>query len=426
MSCILYYLVAYRLQRTDTFTLQIAFAALFACYLFLLKIDIKWLLTFSILFRVIFILSVPALSDDFYRFIWDGLLWHNGVHPFSHTPGWFMQPGNELPALSAELFEGLNSKDYYTIYPPFHQLVFWLSTFSFSGNVMEAIVPMRLILIMVDLAFIFFLLKIKTSGRSSQLIGLYALNPLVIIEATGNLHFEGMMTLFLIGSIYFLSARKIGSGTLALAAAIATKLTPVIAGPALMFAASYRNWWKITLFTLAFCGLFFLPLVGTVWWGGQGQSLDLYFRKFEFNASIYYLFREVGFWLKGYNVIASLGPILAISGGVIILFISWSKWVRLPSVYHTVSLAFFVFYLFATTVHPWYIIPLIGLSVFSGYKFPIAWSYTIFWSYIGYTKTGYDVPWTMLILEYLLVLAVFAWETSGRFRTKQGASALTD
>lgn len=417
VSCLLYYFVAYELRRTDTISLQISFAGLFTCFFFLVKTDLKWLLGFSILFRLIFLFSIPALSDDFYRFIWDGLLWHEGIHPFSHAPSWFMQKGNEVAALTPELFDNLNSKEYYTVYPPLHQLVFWLSTFSYEGNVLQAIVPMRLVVVVVDLLFVFFLTKIKGSGSyPSGFVSLYALNPLVIAETTGNLHFEGMMTFFLIAAIYHLSNRKIGNGSLSLAAAIATKLTPVIAGPALMLAAGRKNWWKIALITSLSCLLFFLPLFAPAWWGGQGQSLGLYFQKFEFNASLYYVIREIGFWLKGYNIIATLGPLLAILGGLLILVVSWSKRIKLPSAYHAVAVVFLVFYVFATTVHPWYIVPLVGLSVFTGYKFPIVWSYAILWTYAGYITSGYEVPWWMIIFEYTLVLGVFFVEVLLPFR----------
>ncbi|MEQ8530989.1 MAG: hypothetical protein RIB86_04020, partial [Imperialibacter sp.] len=218
--------------------------------------------------------------------------------------------------------------------------------------------------------------------------------------------------------------KKLITGPLALAAAIATKLTPVIAGPVLMFAAGKKNWWKVVLVTMLGSLLFFLPLTDLTWLTGQGESLDLYFRKFEFNAAFYYLFREIGFWWKGYNIIATLGPRLALSGGVLILIVSWTNWPKDRSLFQVLSIVFFIYYLAATTVHPWYVVPLVALSVFSGYKFPIVWSYTILWTYIGYTATGYEIPWWAIITEYLLVIGVFIWEVVLPQRTKQGAISL--
>ncbi|WOK06967.1 hypothetical protein RT717_28285 [Imperialibacter roseus] len=425
LSCLIYFLLAYKLQRTDAWILQGSFALLFLAFLALQKAELKWILGLAVLFRLIFLFALPALSDDFYRFIWDGLLWHQGIHPFSHPPSFYMEAGNAIPTLTAELYDGLNSKEYFTVYPPFHQLVFWLSTLTYNGSLLSAIVPMRLLLIATEIVFLFFIAHyLKKSGKPSSLLAVYALNPLVIMEVSGNLHFEGMMALFLILSVVLIAAKKLLAGPFALAAAIATKLTPVIAGPALMFAGDKKNWWKVVLVTLLGSLLFFLPLIDPTWLTGQGESLNLYFRKFEFNASFYYLFREIGFWWKGYNIIATLGPRLALSGGVLILIVSWTNWPKDRSLFQVLSIVFFIYYLAGTTVHPWYVVPLVALSVFSGYKFPIVWSYAILWTYVGYTATGYEIPWWAIITEYLLVIGVFTWEVVLPQRTKQGAISL--
>jgi alpha-1,6-mannosyltransferase len=165
-------------------------------------------------------------------------------------------------------------------------------------------------------------------------------------------------------------------------------------------------------------------MIDLTWLTGQGESLDLYFRKFEFNASFYYLLREIGFWWKGYNIIATLGPQLALWGGVLILVVSWGNWPKDRNLFQALSIVFLIYYLAATTVHPWYVVPLVALSVFSGYKFPILWSYTILWTYIGYTATGYEVPWWVITIEYLSVIGVFIWEVLLAQRTKNGLNAL--
>lgn len=426
ISCILYFLLAYKLERTDTVWLQLAFAGLFIAYIFLLKLNAKWVLGFSLLFRLIFLFSIPALSDDFYRFIWDGLLWHQGIHPFGYLPSHFMEPGNRLPALNPALYSHLNSKEYHTIYPPLHQLVFWLSTFSYSGNILEAVVPMRLILLACDMLFIVFLTEITKNDGSppARHPGLYALNPLVIIECTGNLHFEGMLVFFLAVAIYVTAKDRLLQGSLAVAAAIATKLTPLLAVPALLMELRKPSWGKYAVYTCAFCMLFFLPLLGPAWLAGQGKSLELYFRKFEFNASVYYLFRELGFLLKGYNIIGTLGPLLALVSGVLILFVSWSKWIKPVSIFQRITLAFFIFYLFATTVHPWYIVPVLGLSAFTPYRFPAVWSYTVLWTYAGYTGAGFEEPLLLIIFEYVLVIGIFVWEILEEARTKAKQNTL--
>lgn len=58
-------------------------------------------------------------------------------------------------------------------------------------------------------------------------------------------------------------------------------------------------------------------------WKNLLQSANLYYQKFEFNASIYYLLRQIGFWWYGYNTIAFLGKALAVLAIAGIFFICW-------------------------------------------------------------------------------------------------------
>jgi hypothetical protein len=64
----------------------------------------------------------------------------------------------------------------------------------------------------------------------------------------------------------------------------------------------------------------------------------------------------------------------------------------------------------STTVHPWYITPLVALAVFSDYKFPIVWSILIIFSYAGYSETGYTENLWLVFTEYLLVLTTGIWD----------------
>jgi len=60
----------------------------------------------------------------------------------------------------------------------------------------------------------------------------------------------------------------------------------------------------------------------------------------------------------------------------------------------------------ATTVHPWYVAPLLAFSVFSSYRFPLLWSWLIFFSYSGYSAQGFEEVLPLTLLQYA-ALAVF-------------------
>jgi hypothetical protein len=139
-----------------------------------------------------------------------------------------------------------------------------------------------------------------------------------------------------------------------------------------------------------------------------GSSIDLYFRSFEFNASIYYLTREVGFWVVGYNVIQYIGPGLSLvtllSVLAISLFRSRLKW----NVFQVICVGLSIYFLLATTVHPWYIITLVGLAPLCGWRFPLLWSGVAILSYSHYAGGGFEENYFLITIEYI-VLFVGTW-----------------
>ncbi|MEM8568776.1 MAG: mannosyltransferase, partial [Bacteroidota bacterium] len=158
--------------------------------------------------------------------------------------------------------------------------------------------------------------------------------------------------------------------------------------------------------------LLFWPLYDRALVHGMSSSISLYFQKFEFNASIYYLVRELGFLLKGYNVIATAGPWLSVVTFLLILglaLFSNPQKDRTPSVWLWIL---FVYFSMATIVHPWYVTSLIALGVLTKYQFPILWSGLIFLSYLGYNETGYDENMLVVIIEYGLLFTFIAYEVN--------------
>jgi hypothetical protein len=94
--------------------------------------------------------------------------------------------------------------DYFTGYPPICQFIFGLATKLFGGNLVWSIAVIRLFIIASEIGTIYFLRKILSAfNLPLRNVLIYALNPLVIIELTGNLHMEGVMIFFLVSSILF-------------------------------------------------------------------------------------------------------------------------------------------------------------------------------------------------------------------------------
>jgi len=144
---------------------------------------------------------------------------------------------------------------------------------------------------------------------------------------------------------------------------------------------------------------------------GIWTSLDLYFQKFEFNASIYYVAREIGFWIYGYNKIAWIGPVLSSTAAVIIFLLIMNYYKRhafkgqIFSVLFYSMVALCVYFFFATTVHPWYLILPLGLGIILKQRWVICWSFVIFFSYARYVSDAETALYYGLItVEYVLVI----------------------
>jgi len=77
-----------------------------------------------------------------------------------------------------------------------------------------------------------------------------------------------------------------------------------------------------------------------------------------------------------------------------------------------ITIAFFVYLILSSTLHPWYVLPLLAFSLFTNYTFPLAWSFVIFFSYVFYQFADNTVWEVRLVstVEYALVVGLFVWE----------------
>lgn len=420
-----YIVLGYFTPRTDFLQLLLLFSGLFAIYGYAIslsksKSQILILLSASIVFRLVLLPVVPNLSDDYFRFIWDGMLSSNGINPYTVLPSAFFHTGEVAgTGISNEIFNGLNSKDYYTIYPPVMQFIFYLAAKLFPANLMGSIIVMRLFIILAEIGTILVGMKfLKSLNLPEKNILLYSLNPLVIIELTGNLHFEGLMIFFLLIAMYFFFKQQYWVSSLFFAFSVATKLIPLLLIPLLLKRIGVFKTVVFSLILAILLLLFFLPFIDNNLISNFTNSLNLYFQKFEFNASIYYLVRWVGYYATGYNIIQWAGPVLSAIASVIILLIAfWKRSSDWNSFFPSAIFMLLIYYLFATIVHPWYSTVLVAMSLFTPFRFPIVWSALIPISYSAYTPTDCRENLWLVGLEYLLLILFILWEMKEKTKT---------
>jgi len=287
LSLICYYFLAYQTNRHDFDSLLTYFLVLFLVYVLVLRmVDgplLPWALLAALTFRVLLLPALPELSDDFYRFIWDGRLLAGGISPFADLPSTLMEdPLFAAVPLNQHLYQNMNSPDYFTVYPPLAQWVFWLAAKLFPENLHGNVVVIRLVLLALEIGSVGLVIKILSGYQLPEKnVLIYAWNPLVIMELTGNLHFEAMMIFFVLLAIYGLQRNRWLISAVSMGAAVASKLIPLIFLPLLI----KRLEWKKLIAYWMLCGITFVVLFLTLWdaelVAGMQSSLGLYFQKVQ-------------------------------------------------------------------------------------------------------------------------------------------------
>ncbi len=425
ISIAFYLSFGYDLVRSDFIKLITLYASLFFLSYKIIQISKGgfWLLVgFGLLFRLVFITAIPNLSQDFYRFLWDGRLLLEGLNPYLSTPANLSTTQGAIIPQSQILINGMGNLNagHYSNYPPINQLCFSIAALFAGKSILGSVIVLRLIIILADIGILYCGKKILEHLKLPvHNIFWFFLNPFIIIELTGNLHFEGVMLFFLIAGMYFLLRGKWMWAALLIGISISVKLLPLLFLPLFfLWFAKNENFkkgiWKLMGFYLMVSitvFVTFLPFLSEVFLSNFLSTLALWFQNFEFNASVYYLVRWFGFQTVGYNIIGTAGKILPVIVFLFLLTITFFRKNKTPQQLITAMLFGVCFYfLLSTTVHPWYIASPLLLSVFTKYKFPIVWSFVVMLSYSAYGKVGFDEKLWLVALEYLVVIGFAVWE----------------
>ncbi|WP_271405702.1 mannosyltransferase [Tenacibaculum soleae] len=440
LSVILYFFFGYFLERTQFNLLLFLWISLFGCFYWLLKsntFSFNTLVGLSILFKLIFLFSIPNLSQDFYRFIWDGRMIFEGLNPYLSLPKVFIEQQNYPINQAVTLYNGMGimNGSHYTNYPPINQLCFLIAAIFANKSILGSVFVMRFIIILADIGILYFGKKLLASlNLPVRNLFLYALNPFIIIEMTGNLHFEPVMLFFLVLSLYKLQQQKWVLAAIFFACSVSVKLIP------LLFLPLFFQWFTkakqfnitpisnsfnfrfllkilplITFYVIVFTvtlGLFF-PFYSSELISNYFNSVGLWFKSFEFNASFYYIAREIGYLFRGYNEIAIIGKIMPILTVLFLIGLSFFRNNKSTIQLITAMLFGLSFYYFtSTTMHPWYIATLLILSVFTKYRFPLIWSFVIILSYQAYANLPWKENLWFVGLEYLILYIFLIWELS--------------
>lgn len=205
-------------------------------------------LIFAALFRLSILFSPPYLSDDIYRYVWDGRVQAAGINPYRYIPA-----DESLAHLRDEkIYPNINRRDYaHTMYPPVAEAAFFVIT-----RVSESVTWMKAAMVAFEAIAVWALVQLLISfGLARQRVLIYAWHPLAVWEFAGSGHVDALAIAFI--AMALLVHRKHGetlTGFL-LACATSVKLFPAVLLPAFYM----RGRWKMPLAFVATILITYLP-----------------------------------------------------------------------------------------------------------------------------------------------------------------------
>jgi hypothetical protein len=362
----------------------------------------------AVALRVPFLITAPVLSDDVFRYVWDGRVQHAGINPYRYAPEEqaiaFLREGHE------QNFQGINNKDIPTIYPPLMEMAFFAAT-----AVSESVLWMKTLFVFADLALLLVLFQLLESlGLNPARAVIYGWSPLVIVEVAGSGHNDVLAVLFLIAALLAIVRERGSLSIVYLTLSGTAKVVGILLTPLFIRSIRIRALLVMPVVTV----LLALPYAsaGSLAFRGVTQ----YGLRWRGNDGVFHIL---------YHLTGSLDTAKILVGAFLVtmvLVLVAIKSSPLRSSYLTVS----AILLLTATVHPWY---LLWIAPFLAIYASPAWLYLTLSVALAYHaaylatpgRAWEDVLWVKLV-EYapFFVLAIASsWRERRAWRRLLGLNS---
>ncbi len=147
--------------------------------------------------RLLFLFRPPELSDDIYRYLWDGLSLLSGRNPYAAAPAGVHPVTESLAGLQRMV----NHPDLVTIYPPAAQAVFAAGALPGGG-----VIGVKALLVLLDLGSCVLILRLLAAFRlPAWRAALYAWHPLPVLEIGASGHIDAAGIFFVLVTLCLLA-----------------------------------------------------------------------------------------------------------------------------------------------------------------------------------------------------------------------------
>ena len=312
------------------------------------------------LLRVVVFPLGPSLSDDGYRYLWDGVVQtQDGVSPYQYRPS--------DPALAHRheeaVYRRMNSPEYFSVYPPLSQAVFAAAGLFYGAGWPVSWWALKGLVVAAELAGVVLLIRVVGAGPAA----LYAWHPLAVIEVAGQGHTEGLLVGALGLLVWASSSRPVAAGA-AVAAAGWVKLYPFALG------ALVVRWGggRAALAGAAVAVVLAVPFASAEAVAHVAESLRLYSGTFDFYSAPYRLLKHTLYPFVG-------DPGSAAAGVLTVAWLVWLAWLAVTDdggrarTRWAVAALVAGFALTSPTLHPWHLLGALFVCPLLQPKKPVAW-----------------------------------------------------
>ena len=294
-----------------------------------------YIIFFGLIFRLTLFPASPTTSHDVDRYLWEGKILSEGYNPFITAP-----QDSQLVQYRDRIYNDVTYKNMVTIYPPLAQATF-LSAYYIAG---ENPGGLKIIYIFFDLMIMFLLLKffyLKKVDLNN--IILYAWMPLILLEYFVNVHIDIIGIFFMLLFLYLMEKNRVYLASVPFALAFLSKMYPVVLFPLIIKKVGLKKSFYFLLIFLVVTACCYAPFVYKDF--SVFTSLITYLKKWEFNSSVYYIFKHNYFSPETSRLVCA--GLFIISVGLISYFYK-----DFTKAAYGVFIALIIF---GTTLFPWYL-----------------------------------------------------------------------
>ena len=380
------------------------------------RLALPALLVAAVVVRVAALSGPPALSDDLYRYSWDGRVQAAGTNPYRFTPDaaslaelrepWLWPDAAGCDRLGRPAgCTRINRSNVRTIYPPLAQA--WFGGVYRLAGIDARHKAWQVAGLATEMAVVALLpLVLAAWGRDRRWSALYALSPFPAVEVVNNGHVDGLAVLVVVLALLLAARRRPGWAGALLGAAALVKLYPAVVLAGLASSAVRRSSAivRAVAAAVAVVAVGYLPHVIAVGARVLGY-LPGYLREEQYDKGGRYLLAGLLGLPAGVTGFLAAAALLAVLGWVLVCRIPAPR--AFAAILGAALLA-------ATPVQPWYAVALLAVATVAvdpRWVLVVAAGYPYFFAVI------LDAPHTVAIgrVSYgvaLVGVAVLTWTRS--------------